>query len=193
MVLIVVFAEFSYVQQHFNPKHVPESAGSCPKQPAKRLFYKNKSPLKCKRSKINKQRPWILPLEEIQIKSPSELVISPQAHWSVTRHPHIIFFFWRGSFSIKTAIACFVSHDQGQKAGRVLPENSEEGPHFPDKERISIGLKVQKFKATFLVWAPTLLCRSEPVVENTLLVKSREKWANLAQQSFTELDLVSGW
>lgn len=107
MVLIVVFAEFSYVQQHFNPKHVPESAGSCPKQPAKRLFYKNKSPLKCKRSKINKQRPWILPLEEIQIKSPSELVISPQAHWSVTRHPHIIFFFLKGEFLHKNGHRLF--------------------------------------------------------------------------------------
>lgn len=41
-----------------------------------------------------------------------------------------------------------MSHSQGPRAARVLPENLEKALNFPDKGRISTGPKVEKFKVT---------------------------------------------
>lgn len=58
----------------------------------------------------------------------------------------------------------FVSCGQGLKVARVLPENLEKALNFPDKGRISTGLKVQEFKVTSPAAPPhshtAPLCRS---------------------------------
>ena len=55
---------------------------------------------------------------------------------------------WTGRFSWKMAARDFVSRGQGPRAAGVLPGNSEKDLTFPDKGRISTGLKVQESKVT---------------------------------------------